>query len=220
MTYICPNCKQEALPTMKNEAESIFFCTKCNNPFKFSESYKEKEIKIDALANPPEGAWFRNEPDRIVFGATTKHSFAFFLVPFTLIMSFGIIGGIYGTQIYEEKFNPVSTIFGIPALFFIAWLWCLAFLTLCGKVEISIGEKCYLFTGVGFIGRKKYFDLSTVTEVVEDKSKLSDHPTYGVVIVGTPNKVIKFGMGVTKERTDFMFHALKYLHQNYLKKDN
>ena len=67
---------------------------------------------------------------------------AFFLVPFTLFWAGGSLGGIYGTQIKQGKFDLMMSLFGLPFLAGSVFLIAFTVMAVAGRcvVELSGGR--------------------------------------------------------------------------------
>lgn len=212
MKIKCAKCKQQIPADQINMSTDLAFCTFCNEAFKISEAVDLDIVNVNFLQNPPKGAWFRNEPDNIVVGATTRSPIAFLLVPFMIIWSGGSVGGIYGSQIIEGQFDPIRSLFGIPFLLGSVLFWSIALMAIWGKVEVTIGEKSYVFVGLGKLGWKRHFDWHSVTSVSEGFSKINYPGSHNATIVLDGQSPLKFGTGLNEKRKHFVLNVLKYLH--------
>jgi hypothetical protein len=161
----------------------------------------------------PGGAWFRQEADRVVVGATTRSPVAFFLVPFMCVWSGGALGGIYGSQIAEGQFNPVMSIFGIPFVLGSILFWAVALMAVCGKVEVIINrDGATIFTGIGSLGWKRRLDWLSVKTVREESATTRYPGSHGAGLVIEGKQRVKFGTGLNEARRFFVLNAPKYLH--------
>ena len=192
-------------------ATDLAFCPQCNDGFKVSESVDHDTVNADVLRNPPKGAWFRKEMDKVVIGASTRSPIAFFLVPFMCVWSGGSLGGIYGSQIAKGEFNLTMSLFGIPFLLGSIIFWTLALMSVCGKVEISIGKTGSVFVGIGAVGWTRRFDWSSVQTIREAPSPMQYPGGYygGIILEGQQR--LKFGTNLNEKRRYFVLGALKYL---------
>ena len=68
---------------------------------------------------------------------------AFFLVPFMCVWSGGSLGGIYGSQFFQSKFDLSMSLFGIPFVLGTLLFGSFALMTVCGKVVVSIRERLF-----------------------------------------------------------------------------
>jgi hypothetical protein len=192
-------------------ATDLAFCPQCNEGFKVSDSIDQDTMNPEILRSPPKGAWFRKEMDRIVVGATTRSPIAFFLVPFMCVWSGGALGGIYGSQIAKGEFDLGSSLFGIPFIIGSIVFWSLALMSICGKVEVSIGKASHVFVGVGRVGWTRRFEWAAVQTIREGFSMVSYPGGHQGTIVMEGETRIRFGTGLNDKRRYFVLNALKYL---------
>ncbi len=192
-------------------ATDLAFCPQCNDGFKVSESIDQESVSPDSLRNPPKGAWFRKEMDRVVVGATTRSPVAFFLVPFMCVWSGFSLGGIYGSQIAKGEFDLGSSLFGIPFVLGSILFWSFALMAICGKVEVSIGNMSSVFVGIGKVGWTRSFEWSAVQTIREDGTNVSYPGGHQAAIVLEGKERLKFGTGLNEKRRYFVLNALKYL---------
>ena len=211
MKIQCPKCKQAVPSDQVNMGTDLAFCPHCNEGFKISATVDQETISPDILKNPPKGAWFRKEMDRIVVGGSTRSPMAFFIVPFMCVWSGFSLGGIYGTQIIKGHFEPIQSLFGIPFLLGSVIFWGIALMTICGKAEVSIGKVSSVFIGVGKLGWTRQFDWNEVRTIREDIMNVQYPGSSGAQIVMEGKTRIKFGMGLSEARRYFVISVLKYL---------
>ena len=92
------------------------------------------------LNEPPPGAWYQEDFDGFVVGATTRHPIAFILVPFMCVWSGFSLGGIYGSQIAQGRFNLFESLFGIPFIIGTLIFGSMALMSVCGKVIVRVRD--------------------------------------------------------------------------------
>lgn len=212
MKIQCPKCKQAAPPDQVNMATDLAFCPQCNEGFKISGSIDLDTVTADVLQNPPKGAWFRKEMDRIVVGGSTRSPVAFFLVPFMFVWSGFSMGGIYGSQIIKGEFDLGMSLFGIPFVLGSLVFWSLALMAIWGKVEVTIGRFSTVFVGIGSWGWTRRFEWSEVRTIREEVSQFqSQGGNLQRAIVMEGNTRLKFGTGLNEARRYFVMNALKYI---------
>lgn len=211
MKIECPLCHQVVPPNQVNIQTDLAFCPVCNEGFKISEN-SVTELNQEILLNPPKGTWFREEPARIVLGATTRSPIAIFLVPFMMVWSGGSLGGIYGTQILHRHFNLGQSLFGIPFLIGTVFIGSAALMATFGKVEISIGRVSTIFTGIGSLGWTRRFNWLSVKSIREDFGNFNENGRPQRLIYIEGDNTLKFGSGLTENRRSFILNKLKYLH--------
>jgi len=206
----CPNCNTEVQKQNINIQADVAQCHNCDSIFKISENLDDGNADGFDLNNPPKGAWIRNEMNQIVIGGTTRSPIAFFLIPFMVIWSGGSLGGIYGTQLAQGKFDPLMSLFGIPFLIGSIIFWSLALMSIWGKVELTLDKQGgRVFTGLGSIGLRKRFTWDEVSTVKEKQSNINYPGNQGGSIVLEGKRRISFGMGVKESRRYYIYRALK-----------
>ena len=110
----CPNCQSEVVNENINIQTDMGKCQSCNHLFRVSENFDSSPKFAFDINQPPKGAWYKNDIQEIRLGATLRSPVAFLLIPFMLIWSGGSLGGIYGTQIANQEFSLLQSLFGIP----------------------------------------------------------------------------------------------------------
>ncbi|MDA3844421.1 MAG: hypothetical protein PF588_08655, partial [Candidatus Kapabacteria bacterium] len=102
----------------------------------------------------------------------------------------------------------------IVALLFIFIFSYVTIFELFCRVEIEIGVKNKVFIGVGKIGRTQYFKWSEIESMHMSIARNTAYQ-YRDIIILEGTKRVKFGHGLNRERTFFLFVVLKYLFQQY-----
>ncbi len=215
---ICPQCAAPIEPADVNVATDVAFCRGCSKAFSLSGAVADHTMASLGLArpkrgpidinNPPKGAWFHDLGSEFRFGASTRSCIAIFLVPFMLVWSGASIGGIYGSQIVNGKFDPLLSLFGIPFLLGSIFFWGVAIMSIWGRIEVTIrGDDGELFTGVGPIGRRRKFKCSDISFVGEQLQHTQKNSYYEVVLSGATR--IKFGSMLNEERRHFITEVLR-----------
>lgn len=160
------------------------------------------------LYNPPKGAWFRREVDRIVVGATTKHALeAYFMVSVMCLWSLGLLGIFCASKIINGHFDQ-NILFFLP---FGLLFWWFALMTIYGRVEVSIGQDSFVFVGIGRIGWTRRFDWSAVHTISQTNSYLKYPGRRGSAIVMEGSKRVKFATGINEERRTYILQVLTSL---------
>lgn len=220
----CPNCDTKVSDEQINIQTDIGKCQNCNHIFKVSDALETTVEKADEedfdLDNPPKGTWFRYEMNKIVIGASTRSPAAFFLVPFMIIWSGGSLGGIYGSQIANNEFDPFLSLFGIPFLLGSIFFWGITLMAIVGKVEITAGKyDGTVFTGVGSIGLTKRFNWENISSINE--SQLENRKGRSVSAIAlSGDQQITFGSGLKKNRRHYLYKALKSIFEKVKKGRN
>jgi hypothetical protein len=206
MKIQCPKCRRTIPADQVSVATDLAICPACSEGFKVSESLDSDSMSAETLRKPPNGAWFRKDMDRILVGASTRSSSAFLIVPFMCVWSGFSLFGIYGRQIISGEFNLTSSLFGIPFILGSVFFWAHALMTVCGKVEVSIGRTSSVFVGIGYLGSTHSFDWSAIQTIREEQP---DGDQGAIVLQG--KEPLKFGTLLNQKRRHFVVTALKCL---------
>jgi hypothetical protein len=215
MKFNCPTCRQPLLAENINVQTDLAVCKACGNVARVSE-LADMDFDARAVANVPAGAWTHQYRGETVVGATTRSPVAFFLVPFMCVWSGGSLGGIYGAQLTNGKFDPVISLFGLPFLIGSVFFWSIALMAICGKVEIKVHEGAgTIFTGVGRIGWKRAFNLDDIESIEEGAARTGTSGKYplfnGGTIVLRGKTLLSFGNNLNEARRYFIFQTLRQL---------
>lgn len=207
----CPECNAVVLAENINVATDVGKCQNCELVFVVSENLSKHNDGFD-INNPPKGAWIRNEIDHLVIGASTRTPIAFFLVPFGLIWSGGSLVGIYGSQLLNQKFEPLFFLFGIPFLLGSIFLWSQILMTIWGKVELTLDSKGgKILTGVGKFGYERYFTWDEIATISEGVSQFNSIGNKGVKLMFEGVRRVSFGTGLNEERRFYLLKALRII---------
>ena len=210
---LCPGCNQPIASDDINVAADVAFCRACNNAVALSGLVRASlPTDHDAVrANPPSGAWFRDDGVETTIGATTRSPTAFFIVPFMIIWSGFSLGGIYGSQIANGQFNVFMSLFGIPFLLGSILFWAIALMTICGRVEVRLrGEDGSIFTGIAGIGWNRKFNRSEFSRVREDLSgwQSSGHRSRHCIVLEGSRR-LTFGSMLNEPRRYFVMRMVE-----------
>ena len=111
---------------------------------------------IVPVMTPPKGVDFVETMDGFRLTLSTRSCIAFFLLPFTLVWVGGSLGGIYGTQIVQGKFNWMMSLFGLPFLVGSVALIGLTIMAVAGRTVVELaGGKFSVRTGALGVYRTK-----------------------------------------------------------------
>jgi hypothetical protein len=214
----CPNCNSLVRNENINIQTDVAKCEQCNYVFKISENIFT-EADTFTSTEPPSGTWIKKELNQTVLGASTRSPVAFFLVPFMIVWSLGAIGGIYGTQIIDGKFDLFTSLFGIPFIIGAIVFWSFALMTINGKVELTLSnEGGKVFTGFGKIGIKSEFKWKEIASISEGPNTMARYPgKQGGTIVMDGKKRISFGSGLNQARLYYVLKSLKKMHFQFKK---
>lgn len=185
----CPACNVLIDVEDVNVAKDVALCRACQKVFSFAGlSKRTAGAELDAvdLSTPPRGMRLvQNATEVALIMSTRSLGMALFLVPFTAVWSGGSLTGIYGSQIRSGQFNIGLSLFGLPFLAGTMLLIPLTMMCVCGHMKISIrGDEGEVFTGVSFIGWRRRFRASEITDVYVEASKPDDEGdrTWAVVL--------------------------------------
>ena len=213
MQLKCPRCKRLIPASQLNVERDVAVCTSCDEAFVLSDLLAQGQDSDVDVGQPPPGAWFRETYDGWELGATTRTWAAVFLVPFAAVWSGGSLGGIYGSQIVHGKFNPVTSLIGLPFLIGSFFLWGGTLMAMFGKVTVSIaGDEGRTFTGVFGIGRRKRFDWSSIKSVKQEtnyRSSSNNRRQQVIALERAGESSIRFGSMLNSERTEFVLRVLR-----------
>jgi hypothetical protein len=210
---VCPSCHNAIPMDDVNVSTDIVLCRRCRKTFKFSELVELSTSTVD-LNKPPAGAWYRQHSDGFTIGASTRSPLMLiFLVPFSLVWCGGAIGGIYGRQIMNGKFDLFTSLFGIPFLLGAIMLVSMVAMAAVGKVEIRRrGNRGEAFTGVGAIGWTRPFswpDMRTIREDLSFSSWNNNFRNRQKVIILEGRTRIACGGGLSESRRFFLLDGLR-----------
>ncbi len=212
MKIACPQCGRIIPPEQANIQTDLALCADCNETFRISQCLDLEAVDEQTLREPPSGAWFREEFQGFVLGASTRSPIAFFLVPFTCVWAGGSMWGLYIRQIIEGEFDLASTLFGLPFLVGSIFLCSFTLMMIFGKVVVSVeGQGGEVFTGLGPMGWRRPFNWAEVESIGEELSSTSSNNSSSHVIVLKGPKELKFGSMLNDKRRCFMLNMLKLL---------
>ena len=100
------------------------------------------------VMTPPKGVDLVETMDGFRLTLSTRSCIAIFLVPFTLFWAGGSLGGIYGMQIKQGKFDLMMSLFGLPFLVGSFFLIALTVMSVAGRTVVELaGGKFSIRTG-------------------------------------------------------------------------
>lgn len=237
VTPACAKCKQEIPPDDVNVAKDVAFCRRCNMSHALSALTSGTALGDVDLANPPAGAWYRDDGAQLSIGASTKSvggaiGLTFFGLFWNGIVSVFVVVALASTMNHlgvsvphwfpAPKMNGSTMGVGMTLFLWVfltpfilvglllvfGWLMCVA-----GHTEVTIREaEGVAFTGIGSVGWRNRFDASAVKDVrIEDKKwRDSDGDARrSVQIVIEADKSVKLGSGMPDERRKFVAAALR-----------
>lgn len=172
-SYNCPECGANVPLADMNVAADVALCRACGTRSRIAELLESGDDATDykALFGPtPKHVKVirdQNDPSGKVELRYWKFSpGVLFLIPFTCVWSGMSIGGIYGSQILEHKFDPQRSLFGVPFLIGTVVLVGVIVNMLFARRRLVLkrGHGAYSAKVFG-IGRTRHFDLNRETKL-------------------------------------------------------
>ena len=159
MEFHCPDCGLPIEVADLAPAQGVAVCRFCQKPHPLQACqaavpYEQRNILPEQAV--PKGVQLEETMDGFRLSLSTRSCIAIFLVPFTLFWAGGSLGGIYGTQIAQGKFNWMMSLFGIPFLIGSVALIGLTIMTVAGRTVVELaGGKFSIRTGALGVYRTK-----------------------------------------------------------------
>lgn len=181
-------------------------------------------------ANPPRGAWFRDDGITMTVGAHTRSIgggiFMMFISLFWLSVNAMFIFGSLITIFNSLGFSTgklgfgslagglfmlfVSLLFGLGGWFIVT----LACMLLAGKVEFTLrGDELRTFSGVAMVGKRRALSVATIASITDDarvvRTSRSSTTVREILIKHPPAKDVRLGQMVNDPRRRFVVRVLK-----------
>lgn len=234
---VCTKCTKPIPAEDVNVAKDVAFCRPCNASSSLSSLTNAVPLGVVDLANPPSGAWYRDDGVRLAIGAScTSVSGAigalFFGLFWNGIVSVFVLVALASTLqhmgvsiphwVPAPKSNGAAigvgmTIFMwifltpfilVGTLILAGFLMCVA-----GRVEVTIRDaEGVVFSGIGAMGWRTRFDATSVKDVRIDDKRWRDSDgdsRRSTCIVIDAEKAVKFATGMPEERRKFVAGALR-----------
>jgi hypothetical protein len=151
MEFHCPDCGLPIETADLAPAQGVAVCRFCEKPHPLAacqEAVPYERRNIVPELTMPKGVTLEETMDGFRLTLSMRSCIAFFLVPFTLLWAGGSLGGIYGTQIAQAKFNLMMSLFGLPFLAGSIFLIVLTVMTVWGRCIVElVGGKFSIRTG-------------------------------------------------------------------------
>lgn len=210
-----------------NVDNDLAICHDCNEAFKISallSPQPEPQVYENAgwvsedfdsfrIDNPPGGISYENYGMGWRLASTTRSGIAFFLVPFMIVWSGFSLGGIYGSQLFEGKFDPIRSLFGIPFVLGTLLFGSFAVMSVIGRMVIKTDEMNHdngsIFMGVGPIGWTRRFRWSEVRRIEETISSGKNRSKQ--ITLMRDQGDINFGGMLSDKRRRYLIFALRQL---------
>jgi hypothetical protein len=211
MKPVCPKCSGSIPPEQINMKKAGAFCPACCDLSDITLLIGRREpVPVD-ISLPPKGVTLTCAPGGFVARAGCRSWWALFIIPFTLAWGGMCIGGLYGSQIAEAKFDPIRSTFGLPFLGGTILLCWYCGLTLAGstvvKVEHGHGEAS---TGIGFLRIRRRFDATEVREVEYAESWENRNGTmYAAYIILVGERRVRVVLPPSAERSRAFFNLVR-----------
>jgi hypothetical protein len=209
MKVVCPKCRRVLAGSDLNVSTDVARCSGCDEVYTLSSLVQASESGAFDPNDAPRGAWLRTEFNGFTVGATTRNPIAFFLVPFMCVWSGFSLGGIYGSQFVQGRFNLLSSLFGIPFVLGTIFFGAMALMAVCGKVVVEVSDAGgVVFTGIGLVGWRKSFNPTELTAVRVERYASGRNQQLMTIVLDGPHK-LRFGSGLTEARRDFIANFLR-----------
>ncbi|PQO30625.1 hypothetical protein C5Y96_14240 [Blastopirellula marina] len=210
-----------------NVDNDLAICHECNEAFKISrllDPQPEPQVYENAgwlseasdsfdINKPPRGVSYENNGMGWRISSTTRNGIAFIMVPFICVWSGFSLGGIYGSQIAEGKFDPIRSLFGIPFVLGTLLFGSMALMSVFGRIVIKSSEMDHdagsVFMGVGPIGWTRRFRWSEIRRIDETVGSGKNQSTR--ITLFRDSSDINFGEMFSEERRRYVIHALRQL---------
>lgn len=219
---LCPKCDRPIPPDNINIAADTALCRACGAVTAVSAVVRGAAASSPVSAalpspraafdpaSPPAGAWYRDDGVETVIGATTRSGIAVFLVPFVVVWTCALVGGVFGSQIASGKFDAMTSVVGVFLAIAGTIIGSFALMTVCGRVEVRLRQGTgEVFVGVGVIGWRRRFDAAGVRTIREDWAGWSSgkRPRKAIFVEGAERVV--FGSMLNEGRRYFVMEAMK-----------
>jgi hypothetical protein len=210
--YQCQFCRAAIALTDVNVANDIALCRACGKTMPFSEIAPIPGAENIDLTRPPKGVRIEENP---IHGRSIIYRkiplVVIFLIPFAAVWSGFSMFGIYGSQIKEGRFDPVSSLFGLP--FFIGTVFLVSFILFCLFGRWRIGYSGGVLSAameVGPIGwtRRLVCDKSARVSIRPAKWQKNNVPQ-SMIQVECQGSTLKFGTPIPDEAKDFIAEAVR-----------
>lgn len=208
----CKFCKTGIPLADVNVATDIALCRACGKSMSYAEIAPPPEMENFDENTPPDGI-------RIVSGMRGREivrkkisPIVWFFIPFTMLWSGLSMGGIYGSQIANGKFDLGRSFFGIPFLLGSIGLVTMILFMLFGRVVISlVGGELQVRIHVGPIGwrRKLSVDQEATVRIKSANWQRNNQPVEEIVVTNRDGKTLKFGAGFSAEGRLWMAEAVR-----------
>lgn len=209
MKFSCPVCHRPLLPEDINVQTDLALCKACGQVAKLS-ALANPDFDAAAVSLPPPGVTYSETTGGHVIRATTRHPIAFLLVPFMMVWSGFSLGGIYGSQIWNGRFDFITSLFGLPFLGGTVLFGSIALMAVCGQVEVRVsGVEGSVFAGVGPFGWRRPFNLDEVDAIEDSATKMNYPGSQGASIVLRGSTVLRFGTNLSEPRRYFILNVLR-----------
>ena len=151
MEFHCPDCGLPIQAADLAPAQGVAVCRFCEKPFPLEACQAAvpfADRHVVPVMTPPKGVDLVETMDGFRLTLSTRSCIAIFLVPFTLVWAGGSLGGIYGMQIKQGKFDLMMSLFGLPFLVGSFFLIALTVMSVAGRTVVELaGGKFSIRTG-------------------------------------------------------------------------
>lgn len=236
VTPVCPKCHGVIASADVNVANDIAFCRNCNVSYSLSALSTGAIVDENVdVSRPPAGAWFNRMGPGLVTGATHRSPGQAFGLLFFCLFWNGIVSVFVGLAFAATLHhlgvavphwfpNAKGTNLPVPMTIFL-WLFLTPFIAigalllgtflscLAGRTEVNIeGGEGTIFTGIGALGSRKRFSVSSVKDVrIEQKTWQSNNGQQrrAQIVIDADPKPIYLGSMLNDSRRAFLAGVLK-----------
>ncbi len=210
--YQCQFCRSAIVLADVNVANDIALCRACGKTMAFSEIVPIPGGENIDLARPLKGVRIEESP---IHGRSIIYRkiplVVIFLIPFTAAWSGMSMFGIYGSQIKEGRFDPVSSLFGLP--FLIGTVFLVSFILFCLFGRWRIGYSGGVLSAVMEVGpigwtRRLVCDKSARVSIRPAKWQNNNMPQT-LIQVECQGGTLKFGTAIPEEAKNFIAEAVR-----------
>ncbi len=236
LTPTCSKCGRMISGTDINVAQDVAYCRPCNISYRLSDLTSGADVSAQVnLQNPPAGAWFVNDGNGMVMGATNRSlasglGLLFFAVFWNSIVSLFIFLVVSATLHHlgvtlpawfpEPKMNGGEMSVGMTLGM---WLFLTPFIlvgtgvaiaalsSIFGRTEVRLANsEGTIFTGIGRIGWKRRFEISQIKTVRTHQQRNNEgRDSFAILLETHAGKQFKLGSLLTNERRQFLLGALQ-----------
>lgn len=210
--FLCLHCGQSVALADTNVATDHALCRACGRTMPFSALAEDGALAAVDLTTPPRGVNVsRNLLTGIDLTYRRVNRTVFFLIPFTALWSGLSLGGIYGRQIIDGKFDPAASLAGLPFVIGTVVLLGTILFMLFGRWHVRLDRDVVAVSvGVGPFGWHRDIMLQPGSLVrLEDSHLKVNRVPQRVIAITSGDRTLRFGAGLPPEARHFFAAALR-----------